>query len=130
AWGGSLVFLISLSGLHTWQAILGCELREDGSKGGFLHYGYDGWDFISFDKETLRWVTAQPQAQKVKEKWEEDTGWSESNKIFLEETCIERLQRYLSHWKRTLEKTGKPPFMPLAEKKICVYPTPNYRRGK
>uniref|UniRef100_A0A8C7E0J2 Ig-like domain-containing protein n=1 Tax=Naja naja TaxID=35670 RepID=A0A8C7E0J2_NAJNA len=85
----------SLSGLHTWQVNLGCELREDGSKGGFLHYGYNGMDFISFDKETLRWVTAQPQAQKVKEKWEEDPRWSQGNKIFLEETCIERLQRYL-----------------------------------
>ncbi|ETE56687.1 Major histocompatibility complex class I-related protein, partial [Ophiophagus hannah] len=67
-------------GLHTWQAVWGCELKEDGSKGGFLHYGYNGTDFISFDKETLRWVAAQPQAQKVKEKWEEDTWWSKKTK--------------------------------------------------
>ncbi|KAG8127371.1 hypothetical protein E2320_014295 [Naja naja] len=93
---------------HLTEAILGCELREDGSKGGFLHYGCNGVDFISFDKENLKWVAAQPQAQKVKEKWEDDTGWSETNKIFLEETCIERLQRYLSHRKRALEKTEPP----------------------
>ncbi|XP_032065731.1 major histocompatibility complex class I-related gene protein-like [Thamnophis elegans] len=62
--------------LHTWQVTLGCELWVDESKGGFLRYGYNGRDFISFDKETLRWVTAQPQAQKVKEKWEEDPRWS------------------------------------------------------
>ncbi|XP_058023757.1 major histocompatibility complex class I-related gene protein-like [Ahaetulla prasina] len=95
-------------GHHTWQAVLGCELREDGSKGGFLHYGYNGWDFISFDKETLRWVAAQPQAQKVKEKWEDDPGWSERNKSFLEKTCIEGLQRHLSYKNKTLQRTEPP----------------------
>ncbi|XP_070789438.1 zinc-alpha-2-glycoprotein-like [Pituophis catenifer annectens] len=94
-------------GLHTWQAILGCELREDGRKEGFLHYGYNGMDFISFDKETLRWVTAQPQAQKVKEKWEDDPGWSQRNKIYLE-TCSEQLQSYLSYSKEALQSIEPP----------------------
>ncbi|XP_029141976.1 major histocompatibility complex class I-related gene protein-like, partial [Protobothrops mucrosquamatus] len=95
-------------GIHTWQTIWGCELREDGSKGGFLHYGYDGRDFISFDKETLRWVAAQPQAEKLKEKWEENPGWSQRNKFFLEETCLEWLQRYLSYKKEGLQRTEPP----------------------
>ncbi|XP_029142181.1 major histocompatibility complex class I-related gene protein-like, partial [Protobothrops mucrosquamatus] len=107
AWGENVVLLNSLSGLHTWQAILGCELKEDGSKGSFLHYGYDGMDFISFDKETLRWVTAQPQAEKVKEKWEDDPGWSQRNKIYLE-TCIEQLQSYLSYSKEVLQRIEPP----------------------
>uniref|UniRef100_A0A670YV24 Ig-like domain-containing protein n=1 Tax=Pseudonaja textilis TaxID=8673 RepID=A0A670YV24_PSETE len=104
--GRKSVLLIFLSESHTWQAILGCELREDGSKGGFLHYGYDGMDFISFDKETFRWVTAQPQAQKVKEKWEDDSGWSQRNKVYLE-TCIEQLKSYLSYSKEALQRIGK-----------------------
>ncbi|XP_026578777.1 major histocompatibility complex class I-related gene protein-like [Pseudonaja textilis] len=95
-------------GLRTWQVNLGCELREDGSKGGFLCYGYDGMDFISFDKETLRWMTAQPLAQKVKEEWEEDPRWSQESKVFLEEICIAWLQRYLSYKKTTLEKIEPP----------------------
>ncbi|XP_032065673.1 major histocompatibility complex class I-related gene protein-like [Thamnophis elegans] len=95
-------------GLHTWQLALGCELIEDGSKGGFLHYGYNGMDFISFDKETLRWVTAQPQAQKVKEEWEEDPRWSQGIKDFLEKTCILWLQTYLPHQKEALKKTEPP----------------------
>ncbi|XP_070592588.1 zinc-alpha-2-glycoprotein-like [Erythrolamprus reginae] len=94
--------------LHTWQVDLGCELREDGSKRGFLHYGYDGMDFISFDKETLRWVPAQPQARMVKEKREDDPRQSQRNKFFLEETCIEWLQRYLSYQKGALKKTEPP----------------------
>uniref|UniRef100_A0A8C6VAN3 Immunoglobulin C1-set domain-containing protein n=1 Tax=Naja naja TaxID=35670 RepID=A0A8C6VAN3_NAJNA len=94
-------------GLHTWQAVWGCELREDGSKGGFLHYGYDGMDFISFNKETLRWVAAQPQAQKVKEKWEEDPWWSEKMKNLLENNCNLWLQRYLSYQNKTVQRTGE-----------------------
>ncbi|XP_025033140.1 major histocompatibility complex class I-related gene protein-like isoform X2 [Python bivittatus] len=95
-------------GLHTWQVILGCELREDGSQGGSLHYGYNGMDFISFNKETLRWVAAHPQAEKVKEKWDDDLVRSKRNQVFLEETCIERLQKYLSHRKEALQRTEPP----------------------
>ncbi|XP_032065653.1 major histocompatibility complex class I-related gene protein-like [Thamnophis elegans] len=95
-------------GLHTWQMNLGCELIEDGSKRGFLHYGYNGRDFISFDKETLRWVTAQPQAQKVKEKWEENPRWSWGKRDFLEKTCIVWLKTYLPHQKKALKKTEPP----------------------
>ncbi|KAM3845116.1 major histocompatibility complex class I-related gene protein-like [Vipera latastei] len=95
-------------GLHTWQVMLGCELREDRSKGGFLHYGYDGMDFISFDKETLRWVPAQPQAQKVKEEWEDHPLWTQRKNIYLEKTCIEWLQRYLSYRKEAPERIEHP----------------------
>ncbi|XP_029141961.1 major histocompatibility complex class I-related gene protein-like [Protobothrops mucrosquamatus] len=95
-------------GHHTWQVNWGCELMEEGSKGGFFRYGYDGMDFISFDKETLRWVAAQPQAEKVRRKWEDDSGWSGGNKDFLEETCIEWLQRYLSYRKEALQRIEAP----------------------
>ncbi|XP_032064331.1 major histocompatibility complex class I-related gene protein-like [Thamnophis elegans] len=95
-------------GLHIWQVNLGCELREDGTKGGFLHYGYNGKDLISFDKEIPIWVITQSKAMKVKEEWEKDTGWSERNKIYLEETCIEWLQRYLSYRRKTLQRTEPP----------------------
>ncbi|KAM3844391.1 major histocompatibility complex class I-related gene protein-like isoform 2-T2 [Vipera latastei] len=104
-------------GLHTWQAVLGCQLREDGGKGGFLRYGYDGMDFISFDKETLRWVAAQPQAQKVKDEWEDDPGRSEINKVFLEETCIEWLQIYQSYRKEALQRM-EPPVGKVTHKEV------------
>ncbi|KAG8127366.1 hypothetical protein E2320_014294 [Naja naja] len=74
----------------------------------FLHYGYDGMDFISFDKEPLRWVAAQPQAQKVKEKWEDHPGQSQRKKFYLEKTCIEWLQRYLPYQKKTMQRTEPP----------------------
>ncbi|KAM3848326.1 major histocompatibility complex class I-related gene protein-like, partial [Vipera latastei] len=104
-------------GLHTWQAMLGCEIKEDGSKGGFLHYGYDGMDFISFDKETLRWVAAQPQAQKVKEEWEIHPGRSQRKKTFLEGTCIEWLQRYQLRKKEAPQRI-EPPVGKVTRKEV------------
>ncbi|KAM6469657.1 major histocompatibility complex class I-related gene protein-like [Liasis olivaceus] len=95
-------------GLHIWQAILGCE--QNGSKGGFFHYGYNGTDFISFNKETLKWVAAQPQAEKVKEKWDDDLLWSQRNKDFLEKSCIAWLHRYLSRRREPLQRTGSHEF--------------------
>ncbi|ETE58429.1 Major histocompatibility complex class I-related protein, partial [Ophiophagus hannah] len=89
-------------------AVLGCEPKEDRSKGGFLHYGYDGMDFISFDKEPLRWVIAQPQAQKVKEQWDVHPGISQRKKFYLEETCIDWLQRYQSSKKKALQRIEPP----------------------
>ncbi|XP_058024331.1 major histocompatibility complex class I-related gene protein-like [Ahaetulla prasina] len=104
-------------GLHTWQVIVGCELKEDGTKRGFLHYGYDGMDVISFDKETLRWVVSQSQAQKVKEDWEKAPHWSQKIKHFLEKTCIEWLQTNMSYQKEALKKT-EPPVGKLTRKVV------------
>uniref|UniRef100_A0A8C6Y103 Ig-like domain-containing protein n=1 Tax=Naja naja TaxID=35670 RepID=A0A8C6Y103_NAJNA len=95
-------------GLHTIQWMYGCELRRDGSKGGFMQYGYDGRTFITFDKETLTWVAPDPQAQITKRKWDAIPGWNQQNKAYLEETCIEWLEKYLSYGNETLLRTEPP----------------------
>ncbi|KAM6471826.1 uncharacterized protein PHA67_002265 isoform 7-T7 [Liasis olivaceus] len=95
-------------GLHTWQWTSGCELRGDGSKGGFLRYGYDGRTFISFDKETLTWVAPEPQAQIAQRKWDSIPGFNQRRKYYLEEVCIEWLKKHLSYGKETLLRTEAP----------------------
>uniref|UniRef100_A0A672RJM9 Major histocompatibility complex class I UBA n=1 Tax=Sinocyclocheilus grahami TaxID=75366 RepID=A0A672RJM9_SINGR len=40
-------------GVHAFQFMYGCELDDDGSKRGYLQYGYDGENFLRFDKNTL-----------------------------------------------------------------------------
>ncbi|XP_060549420.1 major histocompatibility complex class I-related gene protein-like isoform X2 [Pantherophis guttatus] len=104
-------------GFHTWQAILGCELREDGSKGRFFRYGYDGMDFISLKNETFSWVAAQTQAGKFKVEWEKDSQWFHTNKDFLENTCIKWLKKYLSCRKETPKDT-KPPVGTVTHKVV------------
>ncbi|XP_042300476.1 major histocompatibility complex class I-related gene protein-like, partial [Sceloporus undulatus] len=83
----------------------GCELRKDGSKGGHYQYGYDGKDYISFDKETLTWTAADLPALNTKRKWDPNTVRNQYNKAYLEETCIEWLQRYLEYGKEELRRT-------------------------
>ncbi|XP_070792432.1 major histocompatibility complex class I-related gene protein-like [Pituophis catenifer annectens] len=95
-------------GLHTLQRMYGCELQRDGSKRGFLQLGYEGRTFITFDKETLTWVAPNPLAQITQRKWDAIPGKSQGHKAYLEEECIEWLQRYLSHGKETLLRTEPP----------------------
>ncbi|XP_032064351.1 major histocompatibility complex class I-related gene protein-like [Thamnophis elegans] len=83
-------------GLHTLQAILGCEIKKDGNKGGFLRYGYNRWDIISFQNETLKWGKVN---------------------VFLEKTCIVWLQRYLSYRKDAL-KRAEPPVGKVTRKEV------------
>ncbi|XP_070593199.1 class I histocompatibility antigen, F10 alpha chain-like isoform X2 [Erythrolamprus reginae] len=95
-------------GFHTLQRMYGCELRSDGKKGGFYQYGYDGRTYITFDKETLTWVAPDPQAQITQRKWDADPGWSQRKKIYLEEICIEWLEKHLSYGNETLLRTEPP----------------------
>ncbi|XP_062977972.1 zinc-alpha-2-glycoprotein-like [Elgaria multicarinata webbii] len=95
-------------GFHTWQNMYGCELRGDGSKGGYDQYGYDGRDFIAFDKETLTWTAADVPAQNTKRKWEAEPAIAQRLKAYLEESCIEWLRRYLDYGKETLLRTERP----------------------
>ncbi|KAG8148222.1 putative MHC class I antigen protein [Naja naja] len=95
-------------GLHTWQLMYGCELQTDGSKRGFAQYGYDGRTFLTFDKETPAWVAPEPQAQITKRRWDHIPGNNQGVKSYLEETCIEGLERYLSYGKEMLLRTEPP----------------------
>ncbi|XP_026547007.1 BOLA class I histocompatibility antigen, alpha chain BL3-7-like isoform X2 [Notechis scutatus] len=95
-------------GFHIIQARYGCELRRDGSKGGFVQDGYDGRDFISFDKETLTWVAPDPQAQITQRKWDALPARNEYFKSYLEKECIEWLEKHLSYGKETLLRTEPP----------------------
>ncbi|XP_070593196.1 major histocompatibility complex class I-related gene protein-like [Erythrolamprus reginae] len=95
-------------GLHTWQWMYGCELRGDGSKGGFQQYGYEGRTYITFDKETLTWVAPDPQAQITQRNLDADPGFNQRQKFYLEEICIEWLEKHLSYGNETLLRTEPP----------------------
>ncbi|XP_066511380.1 patr class I histocompatibility antigen, B-1 alpha chain-like [Hoplias malabaricus] len=94
-------------GVHTWQFMCGCVLNEDGTKDGYWQYGYDGDDFINLDKNTLTWTAPKPEAVITKQKWEK-TGDASYGKSYLENTCIEWLQKYVEYGKSTLERKVPP----------------------
>ncbi|XP_050956715.1 class I histocompatibility antigen, F10 alpha chain-like, partial [Labeo rohita] len=97
------------SGVHTFQLMYGCQLDDDGSTRGYYQYGYDGEDFISLDKSTLTWNAANPQAVITKIKWEtKERQFGEYWKGYLENTCIEWVQKYVGYGKSTLERKVSP----------------------
>ncbi|ETE60212.1 Major histocompatibility complex class I-related protein, partial [Ophiophagus hannah] len=82
--------------------------RGDGSKEGVWQHGYDGRAFLSFDKETLTWVAPDPQAQMSQRKLDTIPGYKHGKKAYLEEVCIEWLEKYLSYGRETLLRTEPP----------------------
>ncbi|WP_188061827.1 hypothetical protein, partial [Enterobacter hormaechei] len=95
------------AGVHTWQNMYGCELNDDGTTQGFYQYAYDGEDFVSLDKNTLTWTAANPQAVITKHKWEA-TAFAATEKVYLENTCVEWLKKYVAYGKDTLERKVSP----------------------
>ncbi|XP_034267984.1 major histocompatibility complex class I-related gene protein-like [Pantherophis guttatus] len=90
------------------QQTFGCEVREDGSKLGFEHHGYDGKTFLTFDKETASWVALDSQAQITQRKWDAIPGFNQKLKSYLDEYCIDWLEKYLSYGNKTLLRTETP----------------------
>ncbi|XP_072213839.1 class I histocompatibility antigen, F10 alpha chain-like [Excalfactoria chinensis] len=96
-----------VSGSHTWQRMYGCDILENGTTRGYDQYAYDGRDFIAFNKDTMTFTVAVPEAVPTKRKWEED-DYAERKKHYLEETCVQCLRRYLEHGKAELGRTEQP----------------------
>ncbi|XP_041068227.1 class I histocompatibility antigen, F10 alpha chain-like, partial [Carcharodon carcharias] len=94
------------NGIHTFQLMYGCEMGDGGTTAAVLQYGWDGKDFISFDKDRMVWTTPVPWGEITKDKWDRDTAWNQELKGYLERTCIEWLEKYLKYGKSQL-KTGE-----------------------
>lgn len=85
----------------------GCEIRDDGTTRGFNEFGYDGEDIISFDKNTLSYTAANRQADITKNKMDSNKPKAKHCKAYLENTCIERLKKYINYSKDTLKRKGR-----------------------
>ncbi|KTG44734.1 hypothetical protein cypCar_00019646, partial [Cyprinus carpio] len=94
--------------VHTLQVIYGCELDSDGTTQGYYQFGYDGKDFISFDKNTQTWTAAVSQAVMSKNKLDPDTAHSNQWKAYLENICIDWLNKYVNYGKDTLQRKVSP----------------------
>uniref|UniRef100_A0A8C5WI67 Ig-like domain-containing protein n=1 Tax=Leptobrachium leishanense TaxID=445787 RepID=A0A8C5WI67_9ANUR len=96
-------------GLHSFQEMYGCELRDDGSTKGYWQYGYDGKDFLTLDTERWVYYPLTDQAQLSAQRWNEPkerTG--ERAKDYLETDCIDWLKTYLEYGKEEQERKVRP----------------------
>ncbi|XP_072331241.1 major histocompatibility complex class I-related gene protein-like isoform X1 [Scyliorhinus torazame] len=98
-------------GIHTVQVMHGCELRDDGLTSGFHQEGWDGQDYISFDKDHMVWVTPVAWGLITKNKWDENKARNQQRKAYLEGTCIEWLKKYLEQGKQHLESISPQVFL-------------------
>ncbi|XP_069491373.1 major histocompatibility complex class I-related gene protein-like isoform X3 [Ambystoma mexicanum] len=95
-------------GLHTLQEMYGCELRGDGAIRGFYEYAYDGGDYLSFDKDEMRFRAVAAPAQITADTWNLDKIQVQREKAYLEGTCIEWLRKYLQYGVETLLRRVSP----------------------
>ncbi|KAJ1146733.1 hypothetical protein NDU88_012994 [Pleurodeles waltl] len=91
-------------GLHAVQRMIGCELRDDGSLGGFLQYAFNGHDFISLDKDRLTWTAAMDAAKITQDRWNSERSNAQQYKDYLEGECIEDLKKYLKLGAESLQR--------------------------
>nr|BAD01522.1 MHC class I antigen [Ctenopharyngodon idella] len=95
-------------GVHSLQWMYGCELDDDGTKRGYMQYGYDGEDFLALDKSTLTWTAAVPQATITKKKLDSTGAEANSDNNYLDNICIEWLNKYVDYGKDTLMRKVSP----------------------
>ncbi|NXH61921.1 HA1F protein, partial [Rhabdornis inornatus] len=91
-------------GLHTGLRVSGCDLLSDGSLHGSYQNGYDGWEFISFDLGSRRFVAANSAAEITRRHWEHEGNEVESFTNYLEHECLEWLQKYVGYGQKDLDR--------------------------
>ncbi|XP_043939240.1 major histocompatibility complex class I-related gene protein-like [Protopterus annectens] len=99
---------INRTGIHCFQLMYGCSLHDDGTTGGFRQYGFNGQDFIAFDKDTQTWTAAVPSAVITKNKWNAGTAYNMDRKGYLEHECIEWLQKFIRNGQFNLKQKVEP----------------------
>ncbi|KAJ6644698.1 hypothetical protein lerEdw1_013642 [Lerista edwardsae] len=109
-------------GIYTLQRMYGCALQGGAQKAGFEQYGYNGRDFLSFDKETLTWTAAAAAAQVTKRRLDGEVVRSQSLRAYLEEECLEWLQKFLAYGAGALLRKviGEGPSRPFAEPPVVT----------
>ncbi|KAM9834283.1 class I histocompatibility antigen, F10 alpha chain-like isoform 1-T1 [Syngnathus typhle] len=96
-------------GVHMLQVMDGCEWNDEtGEVDGWLHYSYDGEDFLSFELKTMRLIAAHPQAVITKLKWDQDDGYNQYNKNYFTELCPFELKKHVSNGREFLTRTELP----------------------
>ncbi|KAM3858553.1 class I histocompatibility antigen, F10 alpha chain-like [Diretmus argenteus] len=99
--------------VHVLQWLHGCEVDElpDGSikfRRGLDMYSYDGKDFLYFDDANSRWIAPTDEGLPTKRKWDEVQVLNEYTKGYLENECVNWLNRFRKYETEQLIKASPP----------------------
>ncbi|XP_053190822.1 uncharacterized protein LOC128374602 [Scomber japonicus] len=107
--------------LHILQWMHGCQGKTEPD--GILKfvrgvdmYHYDGRDFLSFDDAHSVWVAAADEAVPTKRKWDHVQVLKEYTKGYLENECIDWLNKFRAYGEKQL-KAASPPDVHVFAKK-------------
>ncbi|XP_077340773.1 class I histocompatibility antigen, F10 alpha chain-like isoform X2 [Lithobates pipiens] len=96
-------------GIHSFQVMSGCELRDDGTTEGYFQFGYDGRDFIYLDTQRGIYIPTMNEAQITTQRWNSpEVREGERHKNYLENECIEWLKKHINNGREDLEKRVPP----------------------
>eukprot|EP00079_Xenopus_tropicalis_P038673 XP_017952444.1 PREDICTED: zinc-alpha-2-glycoprotein-like [Xenopus tropicalis] len=93
---------------HVYQRKFACELHEDGTVRGYEEIAFDGKEFISVDKERVVYVPVTQEALGITELWNKRYDYAKTNKIYLENECIQHMKMYLPYLSTDLERKVPP----------------------
>nr|XP_061808373.1 major histocompatibility complex class I-related gene protein-like [Nerophis lumbriciformis] len=96
-------------GVHMVQVMYGCEWDDEtGEVDAWVHFAYDGEDFISFDLKGLRWIAVKPQAVVTKHKWEQSDSFNQWQRYYYTEECPSYLKKHVRNGRDFLMRTELP----------------------
>ncbi|XP_032396249.1 H-2 class I histocompatibility antigen, Q10 alpha chain-like [Etheostoma spectabile] len=98
--------------VHVLQWMHGCKgVMKDGKMEfvrGTDMYSYDGNDFLSFDDSNSVWVAPTDAAVQTKRKWDEVQVLKEYTKGYLENECIDWLEKFVNYGQKQLQEAIPP----------------------
>ncbi|XP_053330065.1 major histocompatibility complex class I-related gene protein-like, partial [Spea bombifrons] len=101
--------------LSVYQLKFACYMVDDGSMSGYLEFGFNGKDFIVFDKERLVYIPATHEAELITQKWNQQKFSRHQNRDLIEKECTAWMKKYFHHGKFYFEK-NVPPQVKITEK--------------
>ena len=99
---------VSVSGVHVLQEVDGVEWDDEtGEVKGFAQFGYDGEDFMKWDRNTYTWIALRPEADIVRPIWDDTELLREFYLGVLTQIYPEQLKKSVEYGRSVLLRTGR-----------------------